>query len=66
MDTSVKTKTQLAQLDRALDAGTLADVAGIIRDSLSGCIRLVGEYDGTEGAGFRCRQAFSRVRQSGH
>ena len=32
MDTSVKTKTQLAQLDRALDAGTLADVAGIVGD----------------------------------
>ena len=30
MDTSVKTETQLAQLDRALDAGTLADVAGIV------------------------------------
>ena len=32
MDTSVKTETQLAQLDRALDAGTLADVAGIVGD----------------------------------
>ena len=32
MDTSVKTKTQLAQLDRALDAGTLAGVAGIVGD----------------------------------
>ena len=32
MDTSVKTETQLAQVDRALDAGTLADVAGIVGD----------------------------------
>jgi len=32
VDTSVKTETQLAQLDRALDAGTLADVAGIVGD----------------------------------
>jgi len=32
VDTSVKTETQLAQVDRALDAGTLADVAGIVGD----------------------------------
>ncbi|MDG1064635.1 MAG: magnesium transporter [Luminiphilus sp.] len=32
MNSSVTTKTQLAQLDRALDAGTLGDVAGIVGD----------------------------------
>ena len=32
MNSSVTTKKQLAQLDRALDAGTLGDVAGIVSD----------------------------------
>lgn len=32
MNSSVTTKRQLAQLDRALDAGTLGDVAGIVGD----------------------------------
>ena len=32
MNSSVTTEKQLAQLDRALDAGTLGDVAGIVGD----------------------------------